>query len=139
MKRNKTLLSLAISLMLGTGAVSADYGRGNSPSNSNMNNFSPIKHVLLISVDGLHQGDLDWFVKNNPASTLAAMVNNGVLYNNAATPFPSDSFPGMVGQVTGGNPATTGVYYDDEYSRGLYPQGTTDCTKAVSGCRSLLC
>lgn len=29
------------------------------------------------------------------------------------TPFPSDSFPGMVGQATGGDPRVTGVYYDD--------------------------
>jgi hypothetical protein len=43
------------------------------------------RHVLLISVDGLHQQDLEWFVSANPSSTLAR------------TPFPSDSFPGMVG------------------------------------------
>ena len=31
-----------------------------------------IRHVLLISVDGLHQQDLTWYVKNFPRSTLAA-------------------------------------------------------------------
>jgi len=83
------------------------------------------KHVLLISVDGLHQADLDWYVSNHPASTLARLVHQGVAYRNARTPFPSDSFPGMVGQVTGGNPKTTGIYYDDAYSRSLLPAGTT--------------
>ncbi|ANJ73227.1 alkaline phosphatase family protein [Ralstonia insidiosa] len=83
------------------------------------------KHVLLISVDGLHQSDLDWYVGNHPGSTLARLVHQGVSYRNARTPFPSDSFPGMVGQVTGGNPKTTGIYYDDAYSRSLLPAGTT--------------
>lgn len=83
------------------------------------------KHVLLISVDGMHQADLDWFVSKYPNSRLAKLVHQGVEYTNARTPFPSDSFPGMVGQVTGGDPKTTGIYYDDEYSRSLLPQGTT--------------
>ena len=43
------------------------------------------------------------------------------------TPIPSDSFPGMVGQVTGGNPRTTGVYYDAEYNHNLLRAGTTSC------------
>jgi hypothetical protein len=30
-----------------------------------------IKHVLLISVDGMHQSDLDWYVANHPNSELA--------------------------------------------------------------------
>lgn len=89
------------------------------------------KHVLLVSVDGLHQADLDWFVNANPASTLAQLVRHGVAYRNAQTPFPSDSFPGMVGQATGGNPRTTGIYYDDAYSRSLLPAGTT-----AASCRS---
>ena len=98
-------------------------------------NANPVKHVLLISVDGLHQKDLEWFVKNNPSSTLANLAAHGVEYSNANTPFPSDSFPGMVAQTTGGNPKTTGVYYDDEYSRSLIPWGTSfaDCqAKAVA-------
>ncbi|SDX85789.1 Type I phosphodiesterase / nucleotide pyrophosphatase [Collimonas sp. OK242] len=93
----------------------------------------PAKHVLLISVDGMHQADLDWFVSAYPHSTIARMVREGVNYTNARTPFPSDSFPGMVGQVTGGNPKTTGIYYDDAYSRGLLPAGTTGCAGAQPG------
>ena len=32
---------------------------------------NPSKHVLLISVDGMHQSDLDWYVANHPGSELA--------------------------------------------------------------------
>ena len=62
------------------------------------------KHVLLISVDGLHQTDLAWFIRHHPHSALARLTRKGVEFTHAQTPFPSDSFPGMVGQVTGGNP-----------------------------------
>lgn len=39
----------------------------------------------------------------------------------------------MVGIVTGGNPSSTGVYYDDIWNNDLYPAGTKNCTKAVKG------
>jgi hypothetical protein len=91
------------------------------------------KHVLLLSVDGMHQKDLDWYSRNHPGSALASLVHHGTSYTNAQTPVPSDSFPGMVGQLTGGNPKTTGVYYDDTFNRALLPAGTTDCAKAVPG------
>jgi hypothetical protein len=82
------------------------------------------RHVLLISVDGMHQSDLTWWVDTHPRSTLARLVHQGVDYTNASTPVPSDSFPGLVAQITGGNPRTTGVYYDDEYNRALLPPGS---------------
>jgi hypothetical protein len=91
------------------------------------------KHVLLVSVDGLHQKDLDWFVRVHPESALATLVGRGARYTDAQTPVPSDSFPGLVGQLTGGNPATTGIYYDDTFNRALFAAGTTDCTTAVPG------
>jgi hypothetical protein len=92
-----------------------------------------VKHVLLLSVDGMHQGDLEWWVTHNPNSALASLVHNGVEFANAQTPFPSDSFPGMVGQVTGGNPSSTGVYYDDSWNASLLPAGTTNCNGVKSG------
>lgn len=55
------------------------------------------------------------------------------MYAKAQTPFPSDSFPGLIGQVTGGNPATTGIYYDDAYNRNLFPAGTTLCQGTPPG------
>ena len=91
------------------------------------------KHVLLLSVDGMHQSDLDWYVANHPGSALAKLVNKGAEFTNAQTPAPSDSFPGMVGQVTGGNPKTTGVYYDDSWNKALLPAGTTNCSAATPG------
>jgi hypothetical protein len=92
-----------------------------------------IKHVLLISVDGLHQQDLTWYVKNFPHSTLASLDRLGLEYSDALTPFPSDSFPGMVGQVTGGDPGVTGIYYDDTWNHAVFPAGTTNCSGPVPG------
>jgi Type I phosphodiesterase / nucleotide pyrophosphatase len=89
------------------------------------------RHVLLLSVDGLHQSDLSWYVSHHPNSNLAALSRQGVDFTNARTPFPSDSFPGMVSQATGGNPATTGIYYDDTYNPALLPPGTTSCPKGA--------
>src|ERR1041385_9116173 len=54
---------------------------------------SRIRHVVLISVDGLHQADVDHFVAAHPESTLAALLERGVEYTAAHTPTPSDSFP----------------------------------------------
>ena len=91
------------------------------------------KHVLLLSVDGLHQTDLAWYIQQNPGSALAHLVSNGVEFTNAQTPVPSDSFPGMVGQVTGGNPSSTGIYYDDSWNTALLPAGTTSCAGVAPG------
>jgi hypothetical protein len=92
-----------------------------------------VSHVLLISVDGLHQQDLDWYVRTHPGSALARLERHGAEYTQARTPFPSDSFPGLVGQVTGGDPGVTGVYYDDTFSHGVFPPGTTKCTGPAPG------
>ncbi len=91
------------------------------------------RHVLLLSVDGLHQSDLASYAAAHPTSALAALLRGGVDYTGASTPVPSDSFPGMVGQVTGGNPRTTGVYYDVSYNRALLPPGTTSCVGIAPG------
>ncbi|WP_037605262.1 alkaline phosphatase family protein [Streptacidiphilus rugosus] len=91
------------------------------------------RHVLLISVDGLHQTDLEWYVAQHPKSTLAQLVHGGAEYTHASTTNPSDSFPGMVAQVTGGGPGTTGVYYDDTWNDKLLPAGTTNCKGAKPG------
>src|SRR5450759_5109013 len=90
-------------------------------------------HVLLISVDGLHQSDLASYVSTHRQSALARLVDRGTSYTHAQTPVPSDSFPCMVAQVTGGSPGTTGVYYDDTYNRALLPAGTTSCKGVAPG------
>jgi hypothetical protein len=74
------------------------------------------KHVLLISIDGMHQSDLDWYIAHHPSSTLAKLTRQGVEFTNAATSNPSDSDPGGTALMTGGNPRSTGIYYDVEYS-----------------------
>lgn len=85
------------------------------------------RHVLLLSVDGLHQSDLAWYVAAHPDSALGKLVAGGTEYTHAQTTFPSDSFPGMVAQLTGGGPGTSGVYYDDTFNHILPAPGTRDC------------
>jgi hypothetical protein len=99
------------------GAV-AMYALPNLPANASPapNSTHAGKHVLLISVDGMHQSDLDWYIANHPSSTLAKLTRTGSEYTNAATSNPSDSDPGGTALMTGGNPKTTGIYYDVEYS-----------------------
>ncbi len=92
-----------------------------------------VRHVLLISADGLHQQDLAWYVRTYPHSVLAALDHQGLEYSNAETPFPSDSSPGMVAQVTGGDPRVTGIYYDDTWNPDVFPAGTTNCSGPVPG------
>ena len=91
------------------------------------------RHVLLLSVDGLHANDLAYYVAAHPTSALAKLVHRGTDYTHAQTTFPSDSFPGMVAQATGGGPGTTGVYYDDTYDHKLDPPGTKDCSTTKPG------
>lgn len=85
-----------------------------------------VKHVLLISVDGLHALDLSTYVATHPDSTLADLSRHGVTYTNNSTSSPSDSFPGLASLVTGGSPVTTGLWYDDTYNRALSPPALTD-------------
>jgi hypothetical protein len=89
------------------------------------------KHVLLISVDGLHRVDLSNYLRTFPKSTLAQLAQDGVVYTGANTSNPSDSFPGLMNLVTGGSPASTGVYYDVSYDRAL--SAPTDVTCAHQG------
>jgi hypothetical protein len=85
-----------------------------------------VKHVLLISVDGLHALDLSNFIATHADSTLAELSRHGVTYSNNSTSSPSDSFPGLASLVTGGSPVTTGLWYDDTYNRALSPPMQTD-------------
>ena len=87
----------------------------------------PTKHVLLISIDGMHQSDLQWWVSKHPTSTIAQLMHRGVEYTNAKTSNPSDSDPGGTAIMTGGNPKSTGIYYDVEYSHKVDEAGAT-CT-----------
>jgi hypothetical protein len=98
----------------------------NGPPQCPPENKPKIRRVLLLSVDGLHEVDLAKYIAANPGSTFAALASGGVEYTDAHTTTPSDSFPGMIAQVTGATPKTSGVYYDDSYDRTLFPPGG-DC------------
>ena len=91
----------------------------------------PFKHVLLLSVDGMHETDLANFIAANPDSALAGLAAHGVHYAKASSAKPSDSFPGLLAIVTGGSPRSTGVYYDDSYDRTLSPPGSKCATKGT--------
>jgi len=82
------------------------------------------KRVLLLSVDGLHAVDLANCVVARTCPHLAQLTETGITYTNAVTTKPSDSFPGMLAQVTGATSKSTGVFYDDSYDRTLFaPSG----------------
>ncbi len=102
-----------------------------------------IKHVLLISVDGMHAVDLAncshgiGTVNNGEpyCPAIADLAKIGINYVAASTSKPSDSFPGLTAIVTGGSPALTGVYYDVSYARNLdAPAKTTGNGVAAGPC-----
>jgi hypothetical protein len=129
-------VAVSVAAVLGTGAIASASAASAGEVHGNPGHYhdgGAIKHVLLISVDGLHQQDLAWYVHARPHSVLAGLYSRGLEYSSARTPFPSDSTPGMTAQVTGGNPRTTGLYYDDTYNPTLLPPGTTHCAGAKPG------
>jgi hypothetical protein len=87
-----------------------------------------IKHVLLISVDGMHALDVANYVAKNPQSALAELSSHGITYTNARTPSNSDSFPGLLALVTGGSPVSHGLFYDVSYDRTIYDPTNVTCS-----------
>ncbi|PCE29843.1 alkaline phosphatase family protein [Burkholderia ubonensis] len=87
-----------------------------------------VKHVLLLSIDGLHEQDLARCIGANTCPNVAALAQSGVTYTNAHTPGLSDSFPGLAALVTGGSPKTAGLFYDVSYDRNLYAPTDTTCS-----------
>ena len=83
--------------------------------------------MLLISVDGMHQSDLTWYIAHYPNSELARLASGGAEFTNNHTSDPSDSDPGGTALMTGGDPRATGVYYDVEYSHAVDEAGAA-CT-----------
>ena len=100
-----------------------------------------IKHVLLLSIDGMHAVDLYNCVNgiagvnggNAYCPNLAALTRTGINYVAAASSMPSDSFPGLAAIVTGGSSKTHGLYYDVAYDRSLDPPATTTGTGLAGG------
>jgi hypothetical protein len=87
-----------------------------------------IKHVLLISIDGLHALDVANYVKSHAGSALDELSEHGVTFSNARTPANSDSFPGLLALVTGGSPRTHGLYYDYSYDRTIWAPDNKTCS-----------
>ena len=126
----------ALSLLLSIGAFAQ--GRDNDWDKSQ------IKHVLIVSIDGMHAVDfqncmngisgVDSGIPYCP--NLAALATTGINYVAANTSKPSDSFPGLMNIMTGATPRTMGVYYDVAYDRSLdgpttptaYGNGPGQCT-----------
>jgi len=91
------------------------------PASAQNFNGPNIKHVLLISIDGMHAVDYENCVASNTCPNLAALGRTGVHYTRTSTARPSDSFPGLMALVTGGSPRTVGAFYDVAYDRVLAP------------------
>lgn len=100
-----------------------------------------IKHVLLISVDGMHSVDFTNCSNGLPSinggasycPNLAQLAQSGVVYTQALTPRPSDSFPGLVALISGASPRTSGTYYDVSYDKALSPPAMTTPYGIVGG------
>ena len=92
-----------------------------------------VRHVLLVSIDGMHAVDFLNCSTGLPGvngglpycPALAALGQNGLNYINASTSKPSDSFPGLMALMTGGSPRTVGAFYDVAYDRSLAPPAQT--------------
>jgi hypothetical protein len=100
-----------------------------------------IKHVLLISIDGMHAVDFyncthgiagandgDPYCPN-----LSSLGHTGINYVATSASKPSDSFPGLAALATGGSPKTTGLYYDVAYDRSLDAPTITTGTGLAGG------
>jgi arylsulfatase A-like enzyme len=119
--RARALAAVAATAALGGGAALLP------TSSAVADHHHQIKHVLLISIDGMHQSDLEWYIANHPNSELAKLASGGAEFSNNHAADPSDSDPGGTAIMTGGDPRATGVYYDVEYSHAVDEAGAS-CT-----------
>jgi hypothetical protein len=98
-----------------------------------------IRHVLLLSIDGMHALDYYNCVHGIGGTApycpnLAALGLTGVNYTEASTSKPSDSYPGILALVSGASPRTAGAYYDVSYARELAPPpGGAPCVIGTPG------
>ena len=124
---------LATLLALSTAVVAEDSDHGDRGQK--------IRHVLLISIDGMHSLDFQNCAKGIPGVNggnpycphLAALGKTGVNFLNASASRPSDSFPGLMAIVSGGSPRTVGAFYDVAYDRVLAPPAKTTGNGVAAG------
>jgi hypothetical protein len=94
-KRTKRVLSALLSTAVALSpAAFGDDGEGQGDNK--------VRHVLFISIDGMHALDLSLWVKNNPNSAIASLANRGLNFTNASTTKPSDSIPSTAAIFSGG-------------------------------------
>lgn len=89
------------------------------------------QHVLLLSIDGWHQTDIDLYVAGHPASALADLNSRGLGFTQTTSSRPSDSFPGTLAMVTGAQPRHTGIFYDVTWDDNLSPPGSACATRGT--------
>src|SRR6202158_2979629 len=118
-KRPKTAIAIAFASTLSLALLAPSHARADDDKGDD--HGEGIKHVLLLSVDGMHEVDLQRYVKFHPTSAFARLIAQGVHFTNAHTARPSDSFPGLLAFMTGGSPRSHGVFYDNSYDRKLFP------------------
>jgi hypothetical protein len=119
LKQYKPVVLVLFLVALGISQSYAD--DNNNQGNNNQDNGLGRKHVLLISIDGMHALDYENCVNNNTCPVMASLGKHGVTYTRTSTSKPSDSFPGLMAIVTGGSPKSVGAWYDVAYDRILAP------------------
>jgi Type I phosphodiesterase / nucleotide pyrophosphatase len=102
-----SLLALALAMRVSAG-----------PRPPQGNGGQTVRHVLLISIDGMHA--LDFINCANAIKganggapyclDLAGLKSTSIDYLYAYTSEPSDSFPGLMALVTGGSPGSVGAF-----------------------------
>jgi len=113
MQKTRTIAAFAFALAaLMTSYTAADQRNENNDGG---------RHVLLISIDGMHALDYENCVAGGYCPNLAALGSTGVHYTRTSASKPSDSFPGLMALVSGGTPRTVGAFYDVAYDRVLAP------------------
>jgi hypothetical protein len=100
---------------------------------SHLNMRNKVRHVLLLSIDGMHAVDYLNCSNGGLCPNLAALGQTGFNFVNTTTSRPSDSFPGLMALVTGGSPRTVGAYYDVAYDRVLAPPTQTTWNGLAGG------
>jgi predicted AlkP superfamily pyrophosphatase or phosphodiesterase len=95
----KLIISSLLIPLTGAALLPRDSGDGwNGPRDAD--GTPQFQRVAIFSVDGLHSSDVNKWLAKGP-SNISTMLENGYLYSDAWTSFPSDSFPGTVAQYTG--------------------------------------
>lgn len=112
MKKIQRLAACVAALCMGAGTASQAHDEGRERDT---------RHVLLISIDGMHALDLHNCIETGLCPNLAALTRRGVNYTRSSTSMPSDSFPGLSAMISGGSPKFIGVYYDVAYDRVFAP------------------